>query len=192
MYEPKHPNGCLNSLRCVSLGTTSLWQGALAGNWNHYKGKIGDIFLSCPFCLFLFLSQDPFLSSSSLLCLFSHIISLYKQTEDRLEAFVDSKLEQSFFFTLITFLPLFPYVLSHLSLKWVTVWFCVSISSEWGKEGQSERKLGQCATVHNSNTYTGALPAHIQKPSQRSDVKQWFYFFFFSTKRTFLFLLLTS
>lgn len=92
-----------------------------------------------------------------------------------------------FFFTLITFLPLFPYVLSHLSLKWVTVWFCVSISSEWGKEGQSERKLGQCATVHNSNTYTGALPAHIQKPSQRSDVKQWFYFIFLAQKWLFCF-----
>lgn len=56
LYETKHPNGCLNSLRYVSLGTTSLWQGTLAGNWDHYKGKIGDIFLPLLLCLFIFLS----------------------------------------------------------------------------------------------------------------------------------------
>lgn len=128
------------------------------------------------FLSFLFISL-PLSGSFSVfllasLSIFSHYFSV-QTNGGPTQSICGFQIGAVFFFTLITFLFLFPYVLSHQSLKWVTVWFCVS--SEWGKEGQSERKLGQCATVHNSNTYSGALPAHIQKPSQRSDVKVLFF-----------------
>lgn len=75
MCETKHPNGCLNSLRYVSLGTTSLWQGTLAGNWDHYRGKRTDIFL--PLCPLFSSCGDP---PPPLLLLLWHYEALKKET----------------------------------------------------------------------------------------------------------------
>lgn len=111
VYETKHPNGCLNSLRYVSLGTISLWQGTLGGNWDHYKWKIGGIFLPFLLCLFIFLSWNP----PSFFCLFSLIISQQTQMENRGLVFRELADVEFLFSVLLTFIPL---LISLLFLSW--------------------------------------------------------------------------
>lgn len=122
VYETKHPNGCLNSLRYVSLGTTSLWQGTLAGDSDHYKWKIGDIFLPFLLCLFIFLTWSPPL----FFCLFSLIISQQTQMENRGLVFWELADVEFLFSVLLTFVPC-----------WSPFSFC-PYRTTWGKKSVSE------------------------------------------------------